>query len=114
MAIDVLTGGAFQDASGAPIASGTITFQLSQSAYVAGTGQVVNSTVISYNLLANGNIASSPSPTLWGNDQLTPSGSYYIVNIMNSSGAVVRGPENWIISGTSPISLSAIVPLSGL
>lgn len=110
MAIDTLTGGGFQDSAGNKIALGSITFQLSTPALVTGTGQVVQDVPISYALDANGNIASGS--TLWGNDQLTPAGTSYTVNILNANGALVRGPEVWVIAGTSPISLTSIVPAS--
>lgn len=111
MAIKTLTGGAFQDSGGNAIALGSISFQLSTPAVVSGTGQVVQDVVITYNLDASGNIVlSTPTPSLWGNDQLTPTGTFYSVNIYNASGALVRGPENWVLQGSSPISLTSITP----
>lgn len=111
MAIKTLTGGAFQDSGGNAIALGTISFQLSTPAVVSGTGQVVQDVPITYGLDSSGNIVlAAPTPNLWGNDQLTPTGTFYTINIFNASGALVRGPENWVLQGTSPISLTAITP----
>ena len=108
MAIDTLSGGAFQDPAGNLIANGSITFQLSAPALVSGTGQVVPNGTISYALDGNGNIVAGAK--LYGNDQLIPSGTFYIVNIFSAGGAPVRGPENWSLSGVSPISLTGITP----
>ena len=46
------------------------------------------------------------------NDELMPTGTMYVVTIFNSNGLLVRGPEFWILSGTSPIDLSTITSVS--
>ena len=102
--IDQIAGGGFQDPSG-NLLNGSITFILSAPAQTLNDGQAVQDVPISYPVV-NGNVATSP---LWGNDQLTPTGTYYIVKLYNSSGALVRGPENWAIIGASPIDLGTIV-----
>lgn len=107
---DTLSGGSFRDSGNNLIASGSITFQLSAPALVASTGQIVPNVPITYNLDSSADIVSSnPTPYLWGNDQLSPSGTYYIVTIRNAAGAIVRGPENWVIQGSSPIDIGTIV-----
>lgn len=110
MSIHQIFGGSFQDAGGNVLANGSITFQLSSPAMVSGTGQIVQAVVQTFTLNTSGSVpASTP---LWGNDQLTPSGTYYIVRIFNTAGALVRGPENWIITGASPIDLGTITASS--
>jgi hypothetical protein len=86
------------------VANGSIVFTISSGANVIGGGQIVQGLTYSVVLDGTGNIPSGKS--LWGNDQLQPTGTYYIVNIYNSNGLKVRGPENWIISGASPIDLA--------
>ena len=108
MATKTLSGGAFQDASGTAIANGSISFQLSAPAVVSATGQVVQNQTVTYSLDSTGNIAANSK--LWGNDSLTPNGTFYIVSVATSNGAPVRGPENWVISGTSPVNLTNITP----
>jgi hypothetical protein len=94
---------AFTDPSNAVLANGSIIFQLSAGANVIGGGQIVPA-AIPITLTASGLIPGST--TLWANDQLQPTGTYYIVRVYNSNGLLVRGPENWILSGTSPIDLA--------
>ena len=105
--IDQIAGGNFQDSSG-NLLTGTISFTPSSPAQTLNDGQFVPDITITYPIVA-GNVPQSP---LWGNDQLTPTGTYYIVKIYNSNGAMVRGPENWAIIGTSPIDLGTIVAYS--
>lgn len=107
MAIDTIQGGAFNDSGGNIIALGSITFLLSSPCRVTGTGQVVQNVVQSFPLDSSGNVAIGTP--LWGNDQLTPSGTYYTINVYSSNGALVRGPESWQITGAPPIDLGSIV-----
>jgi hypothetical protein len=108
---DTLTSSVcFQDPVGNCLASGSITFKLNVGAKLISNGQVVNSTTISYTLTTAGVMPAGA--VLYGNDQLMPTGTYYVVSIFNSNGLRVRGPENWIISGVSPIDLSLITSAS--
>ncbi|HET9283175.1 MAG TPA: glycosyl hydrolase family 28-related protein [Candidatus Angelobacter sp.] len=107
MAIGNIFGGAFQDAGGNVLSGGSITFQLSNAALVIGTGQIVQNVPQTFTL---NNLGSVPANTpLWFNDQLQPNGTHYIVTIYNSNGALVRGPEDWVIAGSSPVDLGTIV-----
>jgi hypothetical protein len=103
--IDQITGGAFQDPAGNVLNGGSISFQLSSPAQTINDGQAVQDITITYPLNASGSVAASP---LYGNDQLTPTGTFYSVRIYNAAGALVRGPENWVIGGSSPIDLGTI------
>lgn len=105
--IDNIQGGKFQDAGGNVLNGGSISFRLSQQAQTINDGQAVQNTTISFTLNSSGSVASATA--LYGNDQLTPNNTYYIVNIYNAAGKLVRGPENWVLAGTSPIDLGTIV-----
>lgn len=100
----------FQNASGQCLANGTITFQLSQPAKITSGGGQVAPNFVTVTLDSNGEIPAGT--TLWGNDQLTPSGTGYTVIIRDSGSNVVSGPFVWSITGTSPIDLSQEVPTS--
>ena len=72
-------------------------------------GLIAQYEYVTANLDANGNF--SPNLSLWGCDQLTPNtGLYYTARIYNSGQGLVRGPERWVISGTSPINAANIIP----
>lgn len=111
MAIKTITAtNAFQDPGGTVLANGILTLALSQvaSASSAGGGQI-EPVQIAFALDATGKITGQPV-NLWANDQLTPTGTFYIMQLFNSNGLRVVGPTNWTISGTSPIDVSAINP----
>ena len=97
---------AFTDPQGNVLANGSINFQLCCSAKLITNGQVVQGINITVTLTAGGLIPGST--VIIANDEMQPTGTYYIVNIFNSNGAPVRGPENWILAGASPIDLSTI------
>jgi len=101
--------GPFQNAIGTVVASGRITMDLSQPATVTGGGEVVP-TRVSISLDVNGFV--SAGQVLWANDQLTPSGTTYQMQVYDSSGNFVAdfGAQN--ISGAAPIDLSLLVPTS--
>jgi hypothetical protein len=48
--------------------------------------------------------------TILANDELTPSGTFYLTTVFDSNGARVFGPERWVFSGTSPIDLDTMTP----
>lgn len=108
MAIDTLVGGTFQTADGKLVSNGSINFTLSAPAVVNNTGQIVQNQTITYGIDPNGNIAANSN--LWGNDQLQPLGTFYIVTVADTHGSPVRGPENWVIAGSSPVNLTNIIP----
>jgi len=104
--IDNIQGGLFQDAGGNALNGGSITFQLSAPAQTINDGQAVQNVPITFTLNSSGSVPNGSA--LYGNDQLTPLGTVYVVRIYNASGALVRGPENWVVSGTSPIDIGGI------
>lgn len=108
--IDNIQGGAFQDPGGNVLNGGSIVFRLSSPAQTINDGQAVPDIPIVFALNSSGSVPSGSA--LYGNDQLTPNGTYYIVNVYNALGALARGPENWVISGISPIDLGGIAASS--
>jgi hypothetical protein len=48
--------------------------------------------------------------TILANDELTPSGTFYLTTVFDSNGARVFGPERWVFSGASPIDLDTLTP----
>jgi hypothetical protein len=100
----------FQDAAGNVLANGTLILTLNQlaNASAGGGGQIEPVDVI-LPLDAGGLVKNIPV-NLWGNDQLTPAGTFYVMRLFNSNGLRVAGPVNWTIAGASPIDVSAINP----
>lgn len=90
-----LVGGAFQDSSGNPLAAGWLEWKLSHDSNICILGSTSGSQVtagipVKIFLDQNGNVG--PGQTIWPNDQLTPSGSYYTVKAFNS-----QGLEVWLV-----------------
>lgn len=77
----------FQDASGAPLANGSVTFDLNVDISTVSSGgtQVCGSKTVKVDLDVNGSVTLS----LWPNDTLFPSGSVYFVRAFTSSGLQV-------------------------
>lgn len=101
-----IQNGQFQDAAGTAI-TGTLNLQLSQDAVVTGTGTVAPVTVSI--VVTAGQAVATP---IWGNDNLTPSGTVYVARLFDTSGALVWGPENWSITGAGPIEINTLTPSS--
>ena len=102
-----LENGSFQDAVGTVVNGGTIEFVLSQDAALIAGGQVAP-TRVSAVLDSSGDMPSAF--TIAANDELTPSGTFYLTTVFDSNGARVFGPERWVFSGASPIDLDTMVP----
>jgi len=102
-----LQNGSFQDPVGAAVNAGTVEFVLSQDAAIIAGGQVAP-TRVSAVLDANGDMPGGF--TILANDELTPSGTFYLTTVFDSNGARVFGPERWVLSGASPIDLDTLIP----
>lgn len=102
-----LENGSFQDAVGTVVNGGTIEFVLSQDAMIIAGGQVAP-TRVSATLDSSGDMPSAF--TILANDELTPSGTFYLTTVFDSNGARVFGPERWVFSGASPIDLDTLTP----
>lgn len=116
MSKTLTTSVAFTDPQGNVLANGVIIFQLNMGAKLITNGEVVNVLKVPFTLTATGMMPGGA--IIIANDELMPTGTMYVVTIFNSNGLLVRGPENWILSGTSPIDISTItsvgVPDPGL
>lgn len=102
-----ISGGAFQDAAG-NLVTGTLQLQLQQDAIVSGTGTVAPAIPVTITVTAG----AAASTSVWGTDNLTPSGLVYVAQVFDASGARVWGPENWSLTGAGPIDISTLVPSS--
>ena len=102
-----LQNGSFQDAVGTVVNGGTIEFVLSHDAMIIAGGQVAP-TRVSATLDSSGDMPGAF--TILANDELTPSGTFYLTTVFDSNGARVFGPERWVFSGSSPIDLDAMTP----
>lgn len=100
----------FQDSQANCLASGQLTLDLSQPARVTSGGGQVAPLRVSVTLDSTGKI---PAGTLiWGNDQLTPSGTTYHLRVFNSNGLLASDIGVVIIQGASPVDLSQLTPVS--
>lgn len=104
-----ITGGAFQDALGNPVANGYMLFELSQDAQVNGSTQLGAGRIINIDLDVNGNILGTQS--VWPNDVLSPDNSFYNVSVYTANGQLVWGPNpQQVLSTTSPFNIGVWIP----
>jgi fibronectin-binding autotransporter adhesin len=104
------TAGAFQTALGAAVANGTLVFELSRSASISGGGGIAPQKV-NVSLDANGKVASGQS--IFRNTDLSPSGTTYQMQLLDSSGNKIADFGTQTISGAAPIDLALFTPTSG-
>ena len=97
-----ITGGAFQNLLGAPLAAGTLMLKLSQDSTesVTSPGKTVFAgPKITLTLDSQGNC---PATSIWSNAELNEAGTYYSVNLFDVNGiAVLESPLNWAFTQTS-------------
>lgn len=103
----ILSGGGFQDVLGEPLADGYLIFELSKPTNVNGI-YICNGVKIKIMLDSNGNVAGTQS--LWGNDAMTPSDSYYRVTAYTASGQPAWGPNNQQVIGSGTFDIGTWVP----
>lgn len=94
-----LIGGNFQDNEGNVLVNGTLKVRLSSDEQVAGVGQICAGVVTTLTLDANGAIDTSTPQYVWGNDQMLPVNSFYIVEGFKSDGQLAWGPNNQQVIG---------------
>lgn len=112
MAIELtLIGGGFQDCLGNPLAYGYLTFKLIKDA-ISNTGfQLGQGREITIQLDSSGNVSTSPTQSIWPNDLLTPSGTYYMVSAYTEAGQLVWGPNaQQVLSTTDPFNIGVWIP----
>ena len=109
--VNQIIGGSFQDAQGNLAANGTIVFELSQDCIVNTSTMVCSGRTITFPLNSSGSIPSSPTYSVWNNDQLSPSTSFYLVRVYSAQGQLIWGPNAvQVLSTTSPFDIGAWVP----
>ena len=113
MSLNSISGGAFQDIEGSPLANGYLDCELSHDEQETSTSpfaQVVGGLKRRIFLDNNGNAVTGSQ--LWANDVMSPANSYYIVKAYRSDGTLAwKAPQYWqIASSPSPIDLGTLVP----
>lgn len=98
----------FQDPSGAVLASGSLTLDLSQPASATGSGEVAPLRVT----VALNSSGTFSATNLWANDQLAPNGTTYRLRAYNNNGLLAGDWGAVSIQGSSPIDVSLLVPVS--
>lgn len=92
--------GTFQYPNGSRVANGKLYLRLSQDAQITnGGGQLTGGTYVVVNLDTNGSIPAGTS--IWGNDNLIPTGTTYKCSVTSPGGALVWGLETVSITGSS-------------
>jgi hypothetical protein len=99
----------YQDPTGAALAGGLLTLDLSQPATATGSGEVAPLRV---DVILN-STGKFSAVNLWANDQLLPTGTTYHLQVYNSNGLLVADFGSLSIVGASPIDISLLVPVSG-
>ena len=113
MALNTISGGAYQDMTGLPLKNGSLLFELSHDEQETSTtphGQVVGGLKRTIFLDNNGNVATGSQ--LWANDVMSPANSYYIVKAFRQDGTLaLKSPQYWQIpSSPNPFDLGTLVP----
>jgi hypothetical protein len=109
--VNQITGGAFQDPEGNPLANGYLTFEISQAGLVNTNTAVCSERLITVPLDSSGNVVVSTVYSLWPNDVITPSGTFYHVSAYTSKGQLVWGPNaQTVLSSPSPYNISVWIP----
>jgi hypothetical protein len=106
MSLNTLTGGAFSDMQGIPLASGYLTLELSHDEVDTGSNsQIVGGLIKTIPLDNNGNIAGSPA--IENNDTMNPAGSFYIVNAYRSDGTKAWRAAQYltVVSTSNPFNV---------
>ena len=81
----------FVDSEGNPVSNGQVELRLSVDCQTTSTTQIGSGFVTDIPLDSTGTITGSY--LIWQNASLTPSGSYYVINVYTSSGQLVQGPD---------------------
>lgn len=107
--------GSWYYVGGVPIAGATLVITLSQSAVLNDNSGSVAPMSYEVTLDANGSIPDSAA--VYDNADLLPTGTYYtfyVKNVLTDTPAELFGPVSAQITGTAPINLNTIPPLSNV
>ena len=105
-----LEGGAFQDSLGNVLVNGYLRMVLNQDGLVTSVGQICSGVEINIPLDSSGNVVTSPVQSVWGNDNIVPLNSFYIVSGFTAAGQLAWGPNNQQVTGSSPFDCGTWVP----
>ncbi len=84
---------------------------LSQDAVTTDQKEVAAGYTVRIDLDNTGNVVASPAQSVWPNDQLLPSGTFYNVSGFSAQGALVWGPNAQQVPSTpSPFNVGTWVP----
>ena len=104
-----LINGHFQDAEGNLLSGGYLTMVLNNDESV-NDSQVCAGVEITVPLDAFGDVVSSPGVFIWGNDQMLPINSYYLVTGYTAEGQTAFGPNSQQVVGTGTFDLGSWIP----
>lgn len=101
----VTSSACFQDPQGncSAAANGYLVLKLNTGARTISGGEIVPTTV-KIALDSTGNVKSGQ--VIYANDELMPTGTYYITSVCSANDLLLRGPENWRLGGASPLDLA--------
>ena len=110
-----ITGGPFEDASGAPLANGYLVFQLQHDAAILNFAQIMGNMAVHIPLDNNGYIQGTVSGTpiyMWPNDLMTPLGTNYIVWAYDANNRLAwDNPQvQQILQSPNPYNINAWTP----
>lgn len=104
----ITINGTLDDLYGAALADSSLAVQLvnygSQAPRIAGTAIIASTAP-----LAIPCPAGTFSFNVWGNDVITPAGTYYIVQILDDNGNVIQ-TNAYLFTGAQTVDLSTVVP----
>ena len=78
----------FQTADGTAVANGQLTIRLNIDGNVNDTS--INTRSVTVTLDTNG--APVGNPQFWPNNEISPTGTYYVINVYEKNGQLVGGP----------------------
>jgi hypothetical protein len=108
----ILTGGNFTDAKGNPLANGSLVFELSQDVQVNSNEQICGNLPIVIQLDSTGNVlATSPTQSIWPNDVMAPTNTFYTVTGYSATGQLAWGPNvQQVLHTPNPFHLETWIP----
>lgn len=105
-----VVGGNFQSAMGVALSNGWLTLYLSHDENVQLPASQIPAG-IPVKIWLDNNGCAAPNQSIWTDDLLNPSGSYFTVEAYSSQGLKVwAAPQYWTLASGSPIDLGSIVP----
>lgn len=101
--------GTWTNPDGTVVADGRLFLKLSTNITTVGSLKTASTSLVSFQLDSTGSLPSGTS--VLANDEIIPSGSYYVAAVLDSGGGLVWNSAKWVISGPSPVNLNNIIPV---